>query len=179
MRPRLIGKHPEEETYIISMDGTTNPHSSCKVARSNPKGLYGPVLLGSILSRMQCKRIMNNKVLLNKLLNYPDHTNRKQFHYFLISFAEKYHFCLYSHISLIIDNMDICPNENPLLLSDGLTKQHITVVFDEAIEPPSNMTFPAKFNQLDQQLWLKISCTENGYRFLFYRTTKCTLKKER
>ena len=76
MRPRLIGKHPEEETYIISMDGTINPRSPCKVARSNPKGLYGPVLLGSILSRMGCKRFRNNKLLLETLLNFPDHTIR-------------------------------------------------------------------------------------------------------
>ena len=76
MRPRLIGKHPEEETYIISMDGTINPHPPCKVARSNPKGLYGPVLLGSILSRMGCKRFRNNKLLLETLLNFPDHTIR-------------------------------------------------------------------------------------------------------
>jgi len=29
--PKLIGKHPEEETYVISMDGTINPHTSFKV----------------------------------------------------------------------------------------------------------------------------------------------------
>jgi len=75
--PKLIGTHPEEETYIISTDGTTNPHTPCKVARSNPKGLYGPVLLGSILNRMECKKIRNNKILLETQLNYPVHTNRK------------------------------------------------------------------------------------------------------
>ena len=78
--PKLIGKCPEEETYIISMDGTINPHTPCKVGRSNPKGLYGPVLLGSILNRMECKRIRNNKVLLNKLLNFADHTKKKKQH---------------------------------------------------------------------------------------------------
>ena len=77
MKPILTGKHPEEETYVISMDGTTNPYSPCKVARSNPKGLYGPVLLGSILNRMECKRIRDNKILLETLLNYPVHTIRK------------------------------------------------------------------------------------------------------
>ena len=77
MRPKLIGKHPEEETYIISMDGTTNPHTPCKVARSNPKGLYGPALLGSILARFECKRIENNEILLETLLNFPVHTIRK------------------------------------------------------------------------------------------------------
>ena len=77
IEPKLIGKHPEEETYVISMDGTTNPHSPCKVARSNPKGLYGPVLLGSILNRTECKRIRDNKILLETLLNYPVCVNRK------------------------------------------------------------------------------------------------------
>jgi len=77
VEPKLIGKHPEEETYVISMDGTINTHSPCKVARSNPKGLYGPVLLGSILSRMECKGIRNNIILLETLLNFPVHTNRK------------------------------------------------------------------------------------------------------
>jgi len=52
IEPKLIGKHPQEETYVISMDGTIDPHTPCKIARSNPVGLYGPVLLGSILSRM-------------------------------------------------------------------------------------------------------------------------------
>jgi len=75
--PKLIGKHPEEETYVISVDGTINPHTPCKVARSNPKGLYGPVLLGSILSRIECKKIRNNKVLMKNLLKFPDHSNRK------------------------------------------------------------------------------------------------------
>jgi len=77
IEPKLIGKHPEEETYVISMDGTINPHTPCKVARSNPKGLYGPVLLGSILSRMECMKIENNGILLETLLNYPVHTDRK------------------------------------------------------------------------------------------------------
>jgi len=76
MDPKLIGKHPEEETYVISMDGTVNPHNPCKVARSNPKGLYGPVLLGSILNRMECIKIRNNKVLLKNLLNFPPYTIR-------------------------------------------------------------------------------------------------------
>ena len=76
VEPKLIGKHPEEETYIISMDGTINPHTLCKVDRRNPIGLYGPVFLGSILSRMECKGIRNDKVLLNNLLNFPDHTIR-------------------------------------------------------------------------------------------------------
>jgi len=78
MKPKLIGKNPEEETYIISMDGTINPYTSCKIARSNPVGLYGPVLLGSILSRMECMKIQNNKILLVKLLNYPVYTKKKK-----------------------------------------------------------------------------------------------------
>ncbi len=78
--PKLIGKHPEEETYIISMDGTTNPHTPCKVVRSNPKGLYGPVLLGSILSRMECIKFRDNKILLETLLNYSVHTKKKRQH---------------------------------------------------------------------------------------------------
>ena len=73
---KLIGKHPEEETYVISMDGTINTHTPCKVARSNPKGLYGPVLLGSILNRMECKRIRDNKILLEALFNFPVQTIR-------------------------------------------------------------------------------------------------------
>ena len=77
IEPKLIGKHPEEETYVISMDGTINPHTPCKVARSNPKGLYGTVLLGSILSRMECMKIENNEILLETLLNFPVHTDRK------------------------------------------------------------------------------------------------------
>ena len=77
IEPKLIGKHPEEETYVISMDGTLNPHTPCKVARSNPKGLYGPVLLGSILNRMECIKFRNNKNLLETLLNFPVHTDRK------------------------------------------------------------------------------------------------------
>jgi len=77
MEPKIIGKHPEEETYIISMDGTTNPHTPCKVARSNPKGLYGSVLLGSILNRMECIKFRDNKILLKNLLNFPAHTYRK------------------------------------------------------------------------------------------------------
>lgn len=77
IEPKLIGKHPEEETYVISVDGTINPHTPCKVARSNPKGLYGPVLLGSILNRMECKKIRNNKVLMKNLLKFPDHSIRK------------------------------------------------------------------------------------------------------
>ncbi len=80
MKPKLIGKHPEGETYVISMDGTINPHTLCNVARSNPKGLYGPVLLGSILNRMECKRIRNNKILLETLLNYPAHIKKKKQH---------------------------------------------------------------------------------------------------
>ena len=80
MKPILTGKHPEEETYVISMDGTTNPYSPCKVARSNPKGLYGPVLLGSILNRMECMKIENNGILLETLLNYPAHTKKKKQH---------------------------------------------------------------------------------------------------
>jgi len=80
MKPKLIGKHPEEETYVISMGGTINPHTPCKVARNNPKGLYGPVLLGSILNRMECKRIRDNKILLETLLNYPAHTKKKEQH---------------------------------------------------------------------------------------------------
>jgi len=75
---KLIGKCPEEETYVISMDGTTNPYSPCKIARSNPKGLYGPVLLGSILNRMECKKIRDNKILLKKLLNYTVYTKKKK-----------------------------------------------------------------------------------------------------
>ena len=76
IEPKLIGKHPEEETYIISMDGTINPHTPCKIARNNPKSLYGPTRLGSILSRIECKRIRNNKILLETLLNYPAYTKR-------------------------------------------------------------------------------------------------------
>ena len=77
---KLIGKHPEEKTYVISMDGTINPHTPCKVARSNPKGLYGPVLLGSILNRMECMKIENNGILLETLLNYPAHIKKKKQH---------------------------------------------------------------------------------------------------
>ena len=80
IEPKLIGKLPEEKTYVISMDGTINPHTPCKVARSNPKGLYEHVLLGSILSRMECKGIRNNIILLETLLNFPVHTNRKEQH---------------------------------------------------------------------------------------------------
>jgi len=78
MKPKLIGKHPEEETYVISIDGTINPHTQCKVARSNPKGLYGPVLLGSILSRMECMKIQNNKILLETLLNYSVYAKKEK-----------------------------------------------------------------------------------------------------
>ena len=128
IEPKLIGKHPEEETYIISMDGTINPHSPCKVARSNPKGLYGPVILGSILSRMQCKRIRNNKILLETLLNYPAYTTRKKHHWFFTSLTT------WKSGWTQISRSWATSFENSYML----------IIYDEVIEPPSNMKLPTK-----------------------------------